>query len=185
MVKLDIGCGTKKKDGFIGIDRLKFDGVDVVCDVGIAPLPYADNTVEEVHSSHFVEHLSALERIHFVNELYRVMKPGAKATIITPHWASSRAYGDPTHQWPPVGEFWFYYLKKDWRLTNAPHTDQAHWPQGYRCDFDATWGYGIHPEICLKNPQQQQYAINFYKEAAQDLHATLVKRELSAERVSA
>lgn len=180
MVKLDIGCGSKKKDGFIGIDRLKFDKVDIVCDVGVAPLPYEDNTVEEVHSSHFIEHLSAQERVYFMNELYRVMKPGAKATIIVPHFGSGRAYGDPTHQWPPVAEFWFYYLKKEWRVANAPHTDIDHWDNGYRCDFDATWGYGIHPEISLRSQPQQQFAINFYKEAVQDIHATLVKREPTA-----
>jgi SAM-dependent methyltransferase len=180
MVKLDIGCGTKKHEGFIGIDRLKFDGVDVVCEVGVAPLPYDDNTVDEVYSSHFLEHLAAGERIQFVNELFRVMKPGAKATIIVPHYASSRAYGDPTHQWPPIGEFWFFYLKKEWRMANAPHTDHEHWEQGYRCDFDATWGYGIHQALLTRNQEYQQFALNFYREAAQDLHATLVKRELSA-----
>jgi SAM-dependent methyltransferase len=180
MVKLDIGCGTKKKEGFVGIDKLKFDGVDIVRDVGVEPLPYEDNTVDEVHSSHFIEHLSATERIHFINELYRVMKPGAKATIIVPHFASGRAYGDPTHQWPPIGEFWFYYLKQDWRTANAPHTDIQHWAQGYRCDFDATWGYGIHPTLLTKNQEFQQFALNFYREAAQDIHATLVKRELPA-----
>lgn len=180
MVKLDIGCGSKKKEGFVGIDRIKFDGVDVVCDVGVAPLPYEDNTVDEVHSSHFVEHLSASERIHFMNELSRVMKPGAKATIIVPHYSSGRAYGDLTHQWPPVSEFWFYYLKKEWRMQNAPHTDQEHWPGGYCCDFDATWGYGLHPSLLVRNQEYQQFALNFYREAAQDIHATLVKRELSA-----
>jgi SAM-dependent methyltransferase len=180
MVKLDIGCGSKKKDGFIGIDRLKFDGVDVICEVGVAPLPYEENSVAEVYSSHFVEHLSAPERIQFLNELYRVMKPGAKATIVVPHFASGRAYGDPTHQWPPISEFWFYYLNRTWRMENAPHTDIAHWPQGYACDFDATWGYGIHTSLLTRNQEFQQFALNFYREAAQDIHATLVKRELSA-----
>lgn len=180
MVKLDIGCGKHKKDGFIGIDRIKFDGVDVVCHVGTERLPYEDDSVEEVYTSHFLEHLSAVERINFVNELFRVLKPGAKATVIVPHYASSRSYGDPTHQWPPIGEFWFYYLKKDWRAENAPHTDAAYWEHGYRCDFDATWGYGIHPTLLTRNQEYQQFALNFYKEAVQDIHATLVKRELSA-----
>lgn len=180
LLKIDLGCGARKQQGFIGVDIIPFDGVDVRFDLSdiFTPWPWDDNSVDEAHASHFVEHLTATERIHFVNELYRVLKPNAKATIIIPHWASSRAYGDPTHCWPPVSEFWFYYLSRDWRLTqgNAPHTDESHWPNGFACDFEATWGYGVHPEIGLRNPEFQQFALNFYKEAATDIIATLIKR---------
>ena len=175
-MKLNIGCGSKKREGYIGVDVIQFDGVDVVCRVGQEPLPYADTSIDEVYCSHFVEHLTAQERIQFVNELSRVLKPNCQVTLIVPHWASGRAYGDPTHQWPPVSEFWFYYLKREWRLANAPHTDAKHWPQGYTCDFDATWGYGIHPQVMARNDEYKQFALNFYKEAAQDIHATLTKR---------
>lgn len=168
-MKLDLGCGKNKREGFIGVDRRKFDGVDVVTDLRKL-WPWSDGEVEEVHCSHFLEHLTAPERIHFVNELWRVLKVGGKAAIITPHWCSTRAYGDLTHQWPPVSEFWFYYLNKQWRAENAPHNDE------YVCDFEATWGYGVHALIAVRNPEFQQFAINFYKEAAQDLHATLTKR---------
>ena len=169
-MKLDLGCGTRKKDGFIGVDSRAFPGVDVVCNLGTDPWPWQGETVEEVHSSHMLEHLTATERIHFVNELHRVLKKGAKATIAVPHWASVRAYGDLTHQWPPVSEFWFYYLSEAWRKDNAPHND------GYTCDFDATWGYGIHPSLVTRNAEFQQFALNNYVNAAQDIIATLTKR---------
>jgi hypothetical protein len=176
LVKLDLGCGPNPKEGFVGIDRIKFPGVKKVVNLGVKPLPYKAGSVDEVHASHFLEHLTATQRCFLMNDLYRVMKPGAKATIIVPHWASSRAYGDPTHQWPPIGELWFFYLNREWRLKNAPHTDLAHWPNGYACDFDAVWGYIIHAQIQLRNLEQQQFAVNFYKEAAQDIHATLTRR---------
>jgi len=176
-IRIDIGCGPNKKAGFIGIDVLPFDGkVDHVMNAGSVRWPFDDDSVEEAHSSHFVEHLTAPERIHFVNELYRVMKKGAKASVIVPHWASNRAYGDLTHQWPPVSEMWFYYLSKAWREGNAPHTDSAHNPAGYTCDFDATWGYSLHPSIQARNQEYQQHAMQFWKEAAQDTFATLVKK---------
>ena len=168
-MKLDLGAGINKKEGFIGVDSRGFPGVDVVADL-TKPWPWADETVDEVHCSHMIEHLTAEQRIFFVNELYRVMKKGAKAAIIAPHWASTRAYGDLTHQWPPVCEMWFYYLSKDWRAINAPHND------GYTCDFEAGWGYGMHQSLLTRNPEFQQFALNFYKEAAQDIHATLIKR---------
>lgn len=175
MVKLDIGCGTRKKDGFVGVDSIAFPGVDVVADLK-ERWPFEDGSVDEVHASHVIEHFTGTERVHIVNELYRVMKPGAKATIIVPHWASCRAYGDPTHCWPPVSEFWFYYLRKEWRDTQAPHTDAANNPTGFNCDFDATWGYGTHPDVSVRAQDFQAFAVQFYKEAVQDIHATLTRR---------
>lgn len=176
-LRIDIGCGKNKKEGFVGLDQLVFEGVDhIVRNLGCDVWPFADGTVDEAYSSHFLEHLTATERIHFANELYRVLKPGAKCTLIVPHWASCRAYGDPTHQWPPVSEFWFYYLSEKWRDENAPHTDYRWKTNGFRCDFEATWGYGMNPLLASRNTEFQQFALNFYKEAIQDLHATLTKR---------
>lgn len=190
--RLDLGCGPNKRGPeWIGVDCRPFDGkVDVVLDLsekhsydvpdgngGILhrvgdwkAWPWEDNSVDEACSSHFVEHLTANERIHFVNELYRVLKPKGQCQIIVPHWASCRAYGDLTHQWPPVSEFWFYYLSKEWRAANAPHND------GYTCDFDATWGYSFHPMLMVRNQEFQQFAMQFYKEACQDIICTLTKK---------
>lgn len=175
IINIDLGCGSKKKEGYIGIDRLKFDGVDIVLNIGNAPLPFEANTVDEVHTSHFMEHLTSQERCHIMNELYRVMKVGAKVTMIVPHWGSARAYGDPTHQWPPMGEMWFYYLGQKWRDENAPHTDIKHNPHGYACNFESTWGYGMHGQLLTRNQEFQQFALNFYREAIQDMIGTIVK----------
>ncbi len=175
-VRLDLGCGPGKAPGFLGVDKLSFPGVDVVFDLASSKKwPWPDNSVEEARSSHFIEHLTGIERVHFMNELHRVLAPGAKALITTPHWASNRAYGDFTHQWPPVSEFWFYYLKREWRLVNAPHTDSKWNPAGYDCDFDASWGYTLHPQVVTKAQAAQMDMLTFYKEAAQDTVATLTK----------
>lgn len=176
-MKLDLGCGKNKLPGFIGVDQYTMEGVDVVANLsGPHPWPWEDNSVDEVHSSHFVEHLDAKQRVHFVNELHRVLKPGGVAKIVVPHWSSHRAYGDPTHQWPPVSEMWFYYLLKSWRDVNAPHTDSQWNPEGFNCDFDATWGYAIRQDIQARNFEYQQYAVSNYKDVVQDIIATLKKR---------
>lgn len=177
LLRLDLGCGPNKiHPSWMGVDSRKFEGVDVVLDLSarvkgkFKPWPWKTSSVHEVHSSHFVEHLQADERIHFVNELYRILVPGGSAKIITPHWASSRAYGDLTHAWPPVSEFWFFYLSKQWRADNAPHND------AYTCDFVApTFGYTINPALGPKNEDYRNFAMAWYKEAAQDIVATLVK----------
>lgn len=175
-LRLDIGCGPNKRAEHVGIDRIAFPGVDHVLDAGRDIWPFADGIVESIHTSHFLEHLTATERVHFVNEAYRVLKPGGQCSIIVPHWGSARSYGDPTHQWPPVSEFWFYYLSRDWRKANAPHTDIEHWPEGFACHFEATWGYAMHQMLLTRAQEFQQFALQFYREAAQDIIATLTKR---------
>lgn len=171
-LRLDLGCGKNKKPGFLGVDALKFEGVDVVHDLASSVLwPWAAGTVEEVHASHFVEHLHAGARIHFANELFRVLKPGGTATIITPHWNSPRAYGDLTHAWPPVSEWWFLYLSKAWRDTNAPHNAD------YTCDFpQPVIGYSPNMGLCAgRNQEYVQHMVTTARGGADDLCATLVK----------
>jgi hypothetical protein len=191
-LKLDFGCGSNKRQDngpWTGVDTIDFQGVDVVCDLtkkdpidgAYKRWPWADSSVAEAHASHFVEHLTAWERVHFFNELHRVLAPGAKCQVITPHWCSCRAYGDPSHAWPPFSEFAFYYLKREWRVgnpakglgANAPHTDAAHRPDGYSCDFDAVWGYSVDQQWSMRAQEAQQFALQYYKEAAMDIIATL------------
>lgn len=176
VLKLDLGCGKGKKEGFLGVDRIKFEGVDVVHDLA-THWPWDSNSVTEVYCSHFVEHLEARQRIHFVNELHRVLIPNGTAQIVVPHWGSNRAYGDLSHAWPPVSEMWFYYLDKNWRAVNAPHDDIEWDKQGYSCDFNATWGYTTHQHLHTRNMEYQQHALTFWKEAAQDIVATLTARK--------
>lgn len=174
-LKLDVGCGPNKKPGFIGVDRIKFKGVDVVLDLN-KTWPWKDGSVSEIHSSHTIEHFDGVERVHIYNEMFRVLKVGAKATLVAPFWSSGRAYGDPTHKWPPIAAFSFFYLLKSWRITNAPHTDIEHWDKGYSCDFDATWGFALHQQLLSRNQEFQQDAMQWKIEACQDVIVTLIKR---------
>lgn len=170
-LRLDLGCGKNKKADFTGVDSIKFDGVDLVHDLR-KPWPWSDGSVDEVHSSHFLEHLSAPERVHFFNELWRVMRSGAKATIIVPSWTSERAYGDPTHCWPPVVGFSFLYLNRAWREVNAPHT-------GYTCDFDFQGGNFLAQPWQSRTQETQLFAQNHYLNVAQDMFVTITRMPLA------
>lgn len=178
-MKLDIGCGSNKKEGFIGVDVIPFEGVDHVFHAGRDKWTFEDDSVDEIYASHFLEHLTNLneqwERIHFFNEAFRVLKKDAKMTLIFPHWASQRYYGDPTHK-EPFSEFGFYYLDKEWRKVNAPHACIEHSKDGYSCDFHATWGYNLRQDIMTRNQEFQQYAMANFKEAISDIIATLTKK---------
>jgi SAM-dependent methyltransferase len=179
LLKIDLGCGPNPREGFIGVDMFKMDNVSVVCNLAKDKWPFKDNSVDEAHASHFIEHLTNLngawERTHFFNELHRVLKPGAKATLIFPHWCSNRYYGDPTHK-EPFSEMGFCYLDKDWRLSQAPHADAKWQKGGYTCDFNWSYGYNLRQDLIPRNQEYQMNAIATQKEAAQDIIATITKK---------
>lgn len=168
-LKLDFGCGKNKAAGFHGVDSIAFDGVDTVLDVRKTPWPWEDSSVDEVHTSHFVEHLTGTERVAFFNELYRVMKKGAQARVITPHWSNACSYGDPTHQWPPMSEWYAYYLNKGWRDVNAPHA-------GFTCDFDFVVGGSWDSWLEVRNMDTRVFAMSRYINSYRDLIVTLTKK---------
>lgn len=174
-MKLDIGCGTKKKDGFTGVDIIEFPGVDFVIDVTWDEWPWEEDSIDEIYSSHFIEHLEAKSRIFFVNSAYSVLKRGSILELKFPIWSSSLAYGDLTHKWPPVSEAWFNYLNKEWRMENAPHTDSQFDQQGYDCNFSYTLEVSINEAISGMDKKMTDFGIMFWKESVLEMTAKLTK----------
>lgn len=177
-MKIDLGCGGKKMAGFVGLDQYPMPGVDHVLQIGSERWPFEDGSVEEAYSSNFLEHLTNLggawERVHFFNELGRVLRQGAKAFVAIPHWNSSRYYGDPTHK-EPFSEMGVSYLKKEWRLSQAPHTDQTWNPKGYNCDFDTRLGYVLEPDLRHLTGQEKEHAQRWLRGSVQEMHLHLIK----------
>jgi SAM-dependent methyltransferase len=85
-VKIDIGCGVRKKEGFIGLDEMAGSAADVVADL-TKGLPFKDNSVDEVWSNHFLEHLTIDEVCNLMEEIHRVCKPWAFVEIRVPHFS--------------------------------------------------------------------------------------------------
>ena len=88
--KIDIGCKHCTKEGYTGIDHLEF-GQKVLWDVREG-LPFADNTITDIHCTHFLEHLSDREVEGFFAEVYRVCKDKAVIYITVPHEGEWGAY---------------------------------------------------------------------------------------------
>lgn len=96
--RVDLGAGTRKKDGFFGIDIDKYEGVDHILDLRFNPLPFEDRQLEHVYASHFIEHLSFDEAIYLFNEVWRCLKVGGTFEIIVPHALSYAQYSDLSHK---------------------------------------------------------------------------------------
>lgn len=168
--KIDFACGDNKREGFFGVDKYKTSSTDAEFDLLQFPWPIADGSVKEGHCAHFFEHIPAALRPRFIEELHRVMEEGAKVQIIVP--MGDRMFQDFTHQWPPVVPGSFLYFNKKWRVDNK----LEHGEYAINADFDYTYGYGLHPTVAARNAEYQQYAIQFYNNAASDLYVTLTKK---------
>ena len=59
-IKLDLGCGQNPKDGFEGVD-LYGDKAKHKVDLFKFPWPFADNSVDEIFTSHLLEHVPSRE----------------------------------------------------------------------------------------------------------------------------
>ena len=90
MLGIDLGCGSKKRPGFVGLDYVAAEGVDRVYDVSKDRLPFDDGTVDEVFSSHFLEHIENAPSV--LQDIVRVGKPGARVEIWTPYQKSNIAF---------------------------------------------------------------------------------------------
>ena len=59
-------------------------GADHVCDFRHTPLPFADASLDAVHSSHMVEHISLEQTRRLLREIHRCLRPGGYLRLSTP-----------------------------------------------------------------------------------------------------
>ena len=178
MIKLDLGCGKGKKEGdYIGVDCIKTEGVDIVHDLNVYPWPFEDGSVDEIVSSHYVEHIphdinnpndKRDGLIQFMDECYRILKLGGKMKFSVPFGGSVRAFQDPTHRRFLFKES-FHYFNKIWRESaGVDH-------YGIKCDFIIVYSYFVTNEMTLKSQEVRDLAFLHDWNVIDDLLVEFVK----------
>lgn len=84
-IKLHLGCGTKKLPGWINIDSVESLKPDLLHDITL-PLPYQDQTVDEILAEDLLEHFDKYMRFVVFGEWARVLKIGGMATLQVPNF---------------------------------------------------------------------------------------------------
>lgn len=193
--KLDLACGQNPADGFEGVDI--FPGAKHVVDLTQYPwtchcdeckgVPFADNSVAELHCSHYIEHIEMVmvdetgkvvqpgqpgyakardALFAFFDEAYRILVPNGWLTIITPSARNNRAFQDPTHRRFIVSET-FLYLWSEWRRGNK----LDHY--NVKCDFGANVGWTVPQEVNAMSQEAQNMRFQHYWNAIHDWHVRL------------
>ena len=80
---LEVGAGDKKGiNGWVTIDMTR--NCDIYWDL-TKGIPFPDESISKIYSSHFLEHLSYNENQKFLNECLRVLMPGGHFSICVPN----------------------------------------------------------------------------------------------------
>jgi predicted SAM-dependent methyltransferase len=83
MKKIEIGSGKNKREGYQSCDIRDTVGADYICQAHA--LPFEDESIDEIYSRHFIEHLTLKEFIQTLAEWNRVLKTGGEVYIICPN----------------------------------------------------------------------------------------------------
>lgn len=94
LVKLNLGCGAFKKEGYVNLDCCDSLKPDVVHDLNKFPYPFENNRFEFIEADHVLEHLS--DPFGAMKELNRILKAGGELIIKVPHF--SRGFMHPGHK---------------------------------------------------------------------------------------
>lgn len=114
-MRLNLGCGNDYRDGYVNVDLNNNVRVDEVVDLENEMLPWADSSCEEIIANHLVEHIWKRDR--FMNECWRVLKPGGKMHVETPTAGTVAYWKDPTHVSGWIPQTFRYYC--DWNTDKA------------------------------------------------------------------
>jgi SAM-dependent methyltransferase len=151
--KINITKNGKKMAGVITVGEIP-QSVDIIWGLDIYPYPFADNSVEKIYCTDFIEHVEDI--IKFISELYRICKHGAEIYIESPYYTSIFAWSDPTHK-RAINEMTYLFFDKLWRQASEITSAQS------KTDFrikKVTFGWD--KRMVDASEEEKEFARNHY-----------------------
>lgn len=98
-MKLNLGCGFDKRDGWLNVDNFPECEPDQRLDIESTPWDLPTDGFDHVLMKHVLEHVGADFKVFaaVMRELYRVTAPGGLVEIHVPHVRHDTFWSDPTH----------------------------------------------------------------------------------------
>lgn len=149
--ELMIGCGHSRAkkitfaeipqafENLTTLDIAPDVGADVVHDLRVLPLPFADSVFDEIHAIEVLEHCGAQGdwRLFFeqFNEFWRILKPGGYFIASTPMWDSHWAWSDPGHS-RIISKHTLAFLCQQEYVNQVGKTHMTDYRHVYHADFE-------------------------------------------------
>ena len=118
-MKLNLGCGGKRIEGYLGVDKYPTPAVDIRADLA-GTLPFESSSVDEILLDNVIEHMMDIPAL--MREMHRICRDGATVRILTPHFTSLSSWRDPTH----VHHLTYFSLDHFTRAQVAHYTSAGH-----------------------------------------------------------
>lgn len=131
--KLNLGCGTDIREGWINLDNFDADFIDVKHDLEQFPYPFEDNYFEEIIAINVLEHIG--NPIKVIEELHRITNKGGKVIIRVPYYNSKDMGTDPTHK------NFFSENSFDYFDPRKKHCNERPYYSSARFNIDETYAY--------------------------------------------
>jgi hypothetical protein len=93
-LRIDLCCGERKPEGFIGVDRYPGKLVDIVHDLNHS-FPFQDSVAAYVRGYYAIEHLR--DSLRTMNEIWRICQHDAIVELMVPSTDGRGAFQDPAH----------------------------------------------------------------------------------------
>ena len=84
-LKLNVGCGDRSLDGYIGVDIREVPGVTTVCPMWEVHLHHQN--VDEVYCRHALEHLTFHDAARAIESFSLALRPGGALVLVVPDLA--------------------------------------------------------------------------------------------------
>lgn len=99
MIKLNIGCGNDRKEGYVNIDIASAANPDVVLDIEDGLFIYADDSCVEIIAENVLTQISSPQIfLKVMNEFHRVLVHGGTLVVRVPNAKDICAFQDPMDQ---------------------------------------------------------------------------------------
>lgn len=90
-IKLHLGCGTKRIEGFTNIDVRKLPNVDLIDDISTLH-NVVDSSVDLIYACHVLEHFGRHDYMGVLRRWYRVIKKGGTLRLSVPDFGEVVKY---------------------------------------------------------------------------------------------
>jgi SAM-dependent methyltransferase len=134
--RLNMGCGQKKKLGYLNVDVDVAVKPDMVVLLGPS-LPFASGTFSLIEAYHVVEHVYPWVSSDIFKEFWRILKPGGKLAIECPNIEAACAWLCQNSDYGPDSQMGMWAIYGDPNPQNRLHMHK--------------WGYTpVTLSACLK-----------------------------------